>query len=158
MIISTVAAYLLVSVTLGFNYLESFRIASALENPQGYRLLAEPLDFIVTRLEGIAEILLFLGPYVLLVALCGLVMTRANGRLAVLALLGIATLGFMFLTGAFRTGETARAAMIVYPFLVIPVGYFFANREDEYRSSSYLLPSLIFGQTLIMQMVGDYFW
>ncbi len=28
-------------------------------------ILAEPLDFIMTRIEGIAEILLFLGPYVL---------------------------------------------------------------------------------------------
>ena len=94
----------------------------------------------------------------LLIALCGLVLTRAKGRLAILTLLGIASLGLMFLAGAFRTGETARAAMIVYPLLVIPVGYCFADREDEYLSATYLLPSLIFGQTLIMQMVGDYFW
>ena len=94
----------------------------------------------------------------LLIALCGFVLTRANGKLAVLALLGFATLGFMFLTGAFRTGEAARAAMIIYPLLILPVGYFFANRQDEDRSSRYLLGSLVFGQTLIMQMVGDYFW
>jgi len=64
----------------------------------------------------------------------------------------------MFLTGAFRTGEIARAAMIIYPLLVLPMGYFIANRQDEDHSSSYLLGSLVFGQTLIAQTVGDYFW
>ena len=121
-------------------------------------MLAEALDFIMTRMVGFAEILLFLEPHVLLIGLCGLVMTWAMGRLAVFALVGIATLGFMFLTGAFRTSEIARAAMIIYPLLVLPVGYFFANRQDEDRPSGYLLGSLVFGHMFIMQMAGDCFW
>lgn len=62
-----VAAVALASLrAFGFDYFASFRTASHLENPGGFRLLVDPLDYAATRVEDVAELLFFLGPAVLL--------------------------------------------------------------------------------------------
>jgi hypothetical protein len=61
------------------------------------------------------------------------------------------------LSGAYRTGETTRAAFFVYPFIMISVGYGM-DRELEDGSGYGLLAALVFVQTLLMQLAADYDW
>ena len=106
--------HLFIWAATGFSYVESFQIASAFENPNGYRLIAEPANFILTRLEG--------------------------------------------LFGVFRTGETARAAMFLYPLSIFPIGIAI-NEFSSWRSNQarFILIAL-FAQGIAMQFIGDYFW
>jgi hypothetical protein len=137
----------------GFNYAHSFQIASALENPDGFRLWAEPLSYSFTRVEDVLEILLFFGPFMTLLLLRGL---RLGGNLRLFSL-GIGALLAMFLTGAFRTGETARACLFFYPYLLLPV-VLYLGKINPSESQQRVLLALVFGQGIIMQLFGGYFW
>jgi len=150
------AAYLALYAALGFNYAESFLVAARIEN-EGASIFTRPLDYLVTRLEGITELLVFLTPFVLALAVRGrryLAVDRDLGRLfglAAVALLGV------FAVGLFKTGETTRALLYFYPFFLLPaVAYM--RRVDAGFADRFLLATLVFGQTFAMQLVGYYFW
>ena len=138
----------------GFDYAASFRMASHLENPAGFRLLADPVDYLATRVEDVAEILFFLGPAVLLAT------ARARGTLTkvprTVFVVAVGSLGLAFLTGAFHTGETARACIFVAPILLLPVLARLHQRPDPGSRDLLLRATLGFG--LILQLVGDWFW
>lgn len=157
-LLGAAAVYLVVYLIADFSWLASFRIASSVENPQGFRLLHSPGAFLFTRLEGIVEILLFAGPVLTLLAARGLGHARAHQRpLFVLVALGALTLLAMFLTGAFKTGETARACLFFYPYLVLPLASLASSDElDAHRQLD--LVGLLMAQTLGMQLFGDYVW
>jgi len=154
------AVYLAMATFGGFDYLSAFRTASALENPGGFLLWADPLSYVMTRLENVAEILLFFGPFLLVLTVRGWKVARADGGyrdLWVLTALGAGTLLAMFATGAFRTGETARACLFIYPYLLLPA----AAWLDSWRagpSEARRLAWLVFGQSLLMQTIGGYYW
>lgn len=139
---------------LGFDYVASFREASHLENPDGFRLLVDPVEYLATRVEDVAEILFFLGPAVLLAT------TRARGAMTAVprtvVLVAVASLVGAFLTGAFRTGETARACLFVTPLLLLPVLARLHQRPDP--ASRDLLLRATMGYGLALQLVGDWFW
>ncbi len=144
----------------GFDYVDSFRTASALENPGGFLLFAEPASYVMTRLEDVANIAWFFGPFLLVLFVRGVQVmwrTAACRDLLALTVLGIATLLAMFLSGAFRTGETARACLFIYPYLIFPVAAYLEQR-GRYDDDRRLLLSLVFGQSLAMQTLGGYFW
>jgi len=159
-ILGVCLVYVVVHLAWGFNYLGSFAIASALENPQGFRLISEPVSYLITRLENVAAILIFFGPFLLVLWLRGWRTMRRTGtfrELFVLTNLGVATLLAMFLAGAFRTGETARACLFICPYLMFPVAAFLQQahcRESDQRT----LLWLVFGQTVVMQTFGGYLW
>jgi len=159
-ILGTCLLYLLVYLACGFDYLGSFAVASALENPQGFRLSSEPVSYLVTRLENVITILVFFGPFLLVLSLRGWrTMRRTRVLPAPFALtnLAVVTLLAMFLAGTFRTGETARACLFIYPYLTFPVAAFLQQgpcRESDKRT----LLWLVFGQTIAMQTFGGYFW
>jgi hypothetical protein len=138
----------------GFDYVESFRAASRMENPAGFRLLVDPVDYLATRIEDVAEILFFLGPALLLAS------QRSWSTLAgpprVLVLTSIGALGLAFLTGAFRTGETARACIFVAPILLLPLLACLHARPDP--SSRALVLRATFGYGILLQLFGDWFW
>jgi len=71
--------------------------------------------------------------------------------------LAVGTLLAMFATGAFRTGETARACLFIYPYLLLPVAAQLDHQQPD-ASDRRLLVWLVFGQTLLMQTFGGYFW
>jgi len=159
-LLGTTVLYILLYVFTGLNYAGSFAVASALENPGGFLLLAEPANYLFTRLEDACEILVFFGPF-LLVLFAGGVGTMWRGRprreLLAWTLLGAGTLVAMFLSGAFRTGETGRACLFIVPYLMFPV----AAQIDRGRPRHYerqVLLWLVFGQTLVMQTFGGYVW
>jgi len=141
-----------------FNYLASFLIASRLENSRGFYLLASPASYLFTRLEGVCEIVLFLGPFLGWLLWKGIRSLRQSSRnLFALAWLGALTLAAMFLAGAFHTGETARACLFIYPYLLFPVAAYLQQGRLSPQDAK-ILPVLVFFQSLGMQMFGFYFW
>ncbi|NIM95799.1 MAG: hypothetical protein GTO18_19030 [Anaerolineales bacterium] len=150
--------YIALYVVSGFNYLESFSVASTWENSEGFLLLANPKNYIMTRVEDIAEIVLFFGPFLTLFFLEGLRRRGHDGKLLRLAQVAMIVFILMLLVGVYRTGETARGALYFYPFLIIPVAYALNWRKDFSNREWAVLAILVFAQTLVMQLVGDYFW
>lgn len=138
----------------GYNALLAFRAASLYENPHGFMLLVDPINYLFTRIENVAEILVFLGPFLLVLLIRGLKNFRFE-PLMVLTLLGCATLLAMFLTGAWRTGETARACAFIYPYLLFPVGRYLEQQKTG-ASERLQLAVLVFGQSVAMQTFGHY--
>ena len=144
----------------GFNYLHAFWIASAIENPNGFRLLDNPADYALTRLECVAEVVLFLGPFLTTLywrSLRTILRDSTYRSLLASSLLGVVTLVGMFLTGAFRTGETARACLFIVPYLIIPV-MVYLHKFGADRKEWVQLATLVFGQALLMQTVLGFLW
>ena len=161
--------YLLVDATLGYNYVESFLIASNQQNPGGFMLLAEPARYVFTRFEDVAELALFLTPFLCLLAVRGLgALWRDVGgrRLATntrerepLVMAGVALVGFVALlaAGVYHTGETARGAMYLSPVFFLPIAAAVDRLDATWRATG-LLAAAVFGQSLVMQLIGDYLW
>jgi hypothetical protein len=168
-VLGLVGFYLFVDMALGYNYVTGFLIASNQQNPDGFMLLAEPARYVFTRFEDIAELALFFTPFLCLLAARGLVALwrDVGGRrlrtdtpereplvMAALALTGFAGL---LAAGVYHTGETARGAMYMYPFLMLPVAATIRRLDSAWRGE-WLLAAAVFGQTLVMQLIGDYLW
>ena len=74
---------------------------------------------------------------------------RCEADAVVLA--GCIALGAMLLAGTWKTGETARACLFVYPFLLPRLG------PLPPRSLGVLTIAAA-GQTLFMQLTANFFW
>jgi len=150
--------YYLLKLAFDFNYLEAFVTASKLENPDGFRLFARPFHYVYNRAECVAEILLFLGPFALLNICRGFKINQIRtSQPQQLLLLGVGTLLVMFATGAYRVGETARACIFIYPFLLFALLPLFQN-ENQNTRLSYRLAYQVFAQGILMQLFGTYLW
>lgn len=150
--------YIIICAVFNFNYINSFIIASTLENPLGFRLFIEPISYIFSRLEGIFEITLFFGPFLCVVMLRGLrIMKNTHSHLGTMTWLAIATLLAMFITGAFHTGETSRICLFIYPYMIFPIASYLSYIKISIKEKNTLL-SLVFIQTVFMQLFGDYSW
>lgn len=139
----------------GYNHLTGFFTASSIENPDGFRLFSNPLNYVVTRIEDIGELMLFLsfGWLALLfhpklISLQWKNIKQLNLALVVSALVVIS---LMFLTGAYRTGETARAAIFLYAFLILTL----VNAKAIVIKDIVRLAAI---QTAVMQLFGYYYW
>jgi len=138
-------------IYLNYDYIESFMTASRLENEAGFMLFVSPVKYLATRIENVYEIALFLS-----VGTVSVLMVRdkfefkgdMNRSLATTAII---ILGMMFLTGAFKTGETARACLFIVSYILILL-------KDINSSLLGSLISLAALQTIIMQQMGNYFW
>jgi hypothetical protein len=113
---------------------------------------------LATRLEGIFEIALFFGPFLGILFWRGL-RQQAQCSLSFrdLVMLALFTLLLMFLAGFFRTGETARICLFIYPYLLLPVAGYFKEigiTLPEKRQ----IAALVFAQTVLMQLSGLYYW
>ena len=103
----------------------------------------------MTRLEDVADILCFFGPFLLVLSLGGMrimLRTSAYPKPAALTALAVVILAAMFLSGAFRTGETARACLFIYPYLMFPVAACLQRKEFSLTDRKVLL-GLVFGQS-----------
>jgi hypothetical protein len=162
-ILGALTATLLVGVVLfvamqsvfNYNHLQAFVTASAIENWDGFMLLSDPIRYAMTRVECVSEIALFLSFGVLaLLFHRAYIKTRLLGiedGVNAFFLVGAATLLAMFLAGAFRTGETARACLYIYPYFLLAI------RNVEVYTLRALVLAAGF-QTIVMQLVGWYFW
>jgi hypothetical protein len=150
--------YLIIYMFWGFNYINSLMIASTIENPHGFRLISEPLPYLFTRLENVFEIVIFLGPFLMVLFIRGIYILKDScPDLYILTLLGFATLLAVFLTGAYVTGETARGCLFIYPYFMFPVTAYLENINIDFREKSQLA-QLVFSQSLLMQLFGNYVW
>lgn len=148
------AGYVVLRAVFGFDYAESFLLASMLENPRGFMAVAEPASYVFTRLECVGDVLVFLGPFLLVLLVRGL---RRATPLRAVVWTALATTAALLAVGVFRTGETARAALFVYPLLLAGVAAelkVIRPSMSEWRT----LAALVFGQAVAMQLAGDYFW
>jgi hypothetical protein len=173
-----VVCYFATDLLLGYDYIDSFLLASkqqtvaatlhftptaqqvrtaTLENTSGFLLLAEPAKYVFTRIEDIAEIALFFTPYLCVLCVRGVSALRARREAFVLSMCGILSLLGMFAAGVYHTGETARGAMYIYPFLLLSVAAVLHSVEPT-RRDKWVLAALVFGQTLLMQILGYYRW
>ena len=150
--------HLLAYWLVGYNALVSFHTASHYENPNGFMLFIAPVNYLFTRLEDIFELAVFLGPWLLLLIWRGLKGGwPQRSALYRLSLLGIGTLLTMFITGAFRTGETGRAAMFIFAYFLIPIALLLDRLKSD-RSQRVQLATIVFAHTVLMQVIGNYFY
>ncbi|WP_049898436.1 hypothetical protein [Halococcus agarilyticus] len=170
-VLGLVAFYAFVDVALGYDYLHSFTIASNQQNPGGFLLTAKPAWYVYSRLEDVAELALFFTPFCCLLAARGARALRRDvlGRGGwlpenarerdplVIAGTAIGSFVALLAAGVYHTGETARGAMYLYPFLLLPVAAALRRIAPDERER-WLLAAAVFGQSLLMQLVGGYLW
>jgi len=75
----------------------------------------------------------------------------------VIASAAIGSFAALLVAGVYHTGETARGAMYLYPFLLLPVAAALRRIARDERER-WLLAAAVFGQSLLMQLVGGYLW
>ncbi|MFL6595349.1 MAG: hypothetical protein ACJ8HQ_07880, partial [Chthoniobacterales bacterium] len=152
-VLAVIAVYVAIYFASGFNLLASFRTASAIENEHGFMLLHNPLDYFVSRLQSIGEVMLFFGPY-----LCLLFVRSVRGSQRHIATwLALGSFALLLAAGTFRVGETARICNFLYPFLLLPIARYL-NQRNATEAEKAQLAWLVFGQTILMQAAGSYFW
>jgi hypothetical protein len=144
------------NILFGYNHLQGLQTASAIENPDGLLLIVAPLRYLSTRIEDVSEILLFLslGFLAMLIhpGMLGFSWSDWRQKLNVrIMLAGIIALVAVLLSGAYKTGETARGALYIYPYLMM------ALIDTDMETVKTLLP-LAALQTCIMQLIAGYFW
>lgn len=138
-----------------YDHILSFITASHLENPEGFRALAHPWEYVMTRIEDVCEIALFFSIGCLAVFFDRSKIKsffRSFKKNEILLMFsGVLVLLMMFASGAFRTGETARACLFIYPYLFLGL-----MRMEERRLRDLVYLAGI--QTAAMQLFGGYFW
>jgi hypothetical protein len=139
----------------GYSHLRAFLTASAIENPGGFRGFSEPVNYLATRVECVSEIAFFLSFGFLAIlfhpARAGFSWTDVRSPATALLITGPFALLAIFLGGAYNTGETARTALFIYPYLMTSL-----VRADAAVVGDITVLAGI--QTVGMQLLGNYFW
>jgi hypothetical protein len=145
--------FFLIYLVSGYNQQEAFSLASKSENPNGFLLFHKPFIYLMTRLEDLCEILLFLSFGFLAVLFSKETKIQVFGyrNINILFFSAISAISAMFLTGAYVTGETARACLFLTPYFLILLKDL---NSDQFKILFYL--SLF--QTFGMQMIGNFYW
>lgn len=152
---AVVGAHVILYLATGYDAWHAFREASHYENPNGFMLFVDPANYLFTRLEDVSEILFFLGPFLIVMFWRGMKKIEFT-PLFTLTGVGVMTLLGMYLVGAWRTGETARACAFIYPFLLFPVAKLLDAGST--KNARLQLASLVFLQSVLMQSLGTYHW
>jgi hypothetical protein len=161
-----IGIYGILLFALGFNYINSFIAAVAAETSQGWELITNPFEYFTTRIKNVMDIIMFFGPVLIVLFYKGFKSLKDNKQtnelstqLFHLVTASIITLLSIFILGAYDHGETARAAMFIYPFLLIPVAFFLSNQDNRIlKFEMGILLFVIFGQAIFMQLIGNYVW
>ncbi|TXT54659.1 MAG: conserved membrane protein of unknown function [Candidatus Thorarchaeota archaeon] len=155
--------YLTLWIYLDFNYLDSFLHATNAENPNGFMLFDNPLNYFVTRIQNVMDILVFYGPILTALSLFGYQLLKQNqdnelsAELLSLLLASVFAILLLFMTGAPKKGETARICMFILPVVLMPVIYYLKEKKICRRDWIILL-MLVFVQAAIMQLIGIWVW
>jgi hypothetical protein len=166
MIAGIIGIYGILLFALDFNYITSFITAVAAETAQGWELITNTSEYISSRIKNIMDILMFFGPVLIVLFYKGFKslknersLSATSAQLYHLVSAAVITLLLIFVLGAYDHGETARAAMFIYPFLLIPVAIYMNNYKGRISRSEFgLLLLVVFGQSIIMQLIGFYIW
>lgn len=144
----------------GYDYYQGFEIARSYEGPAGPYALVDTWSYVITRIENVLELLIFFSPILSLLLFKGLqsVFCKDSARwLTLVGAAGIVSLLVFFLAGGYYTGETARAALYIYPFLLMPIIGLLDKVKVSWQTRKRLL-YIVFGQTVLMQLFGWYAW
>jgi hypothetical protein len=158
--LAVAVAFAVVWAVTGFDYLSAGVAAAHLENPLALAPAAHATEYALSRIEDVAEILVFLGPLLIGAIVRGWSpLRRASAPAAAAVTTAIITVAVMFVAGAFRTGETARGCLFLWPFLLLPVlaGEQAAMAETESGVRRDILYA-VFAQAVLMQAFGSFFW
>lgn len=157
--ISLGVVYIFTLLFFDYDYINSFLIASQLENPNGFRLLSNPIDYFFTRIEDILEIIIFFGPFLLILFFRGLkILQEKDYKVHFYHVLSAIFILITFLIlGVYKTGETARSANYILIFLLIPIAFYFKKYNYSQEELNHLF-NFVFIQTFIMQFIGWYIW
>lgn len=143
-------------LTTGFDWFESFRRASAIENDKGFLLLANPRGYLWYRLGAVAEILIFFTPFMAVLAYQGLgKLRREHADAFTLTWLGPSVLALMLLAGMLKIGEAARVCIFIVPYLMLPA---FVTWGELDRAGRLRTLGLVLGWSTFMQLFGFYQW
>lgn len=144
--------------TSGFNYAEAFITAFIEERPGDEAFYYGPSWYVPTRLQNVADLLFFLGPFLAYLGWKGFREADLWGEpLALLGILGVGAILAVYALGLYKDGTTSRNCFYVYPFLFFFVGLSLRGRTLSSRARSVLF-ALVFGQTVLMQIVGNYIY
>ena len=138
----------------GYNHWLTFHKASSSENPGGFMLFEKPYIYFWTRAQAVAEILMFLSLGFVAVLFGRKYYKQqlfSDLRINLLFASAISSLGLMFLSGAYGTGETARSCLFIVPFFILLL----KNVRSETFFVIYFLSLL---QAFGMQLIGNFFW
>ncbi len=143
---------------IGFNYLESFRLASLIQNSKGFSLIADPASLILW-VQDVLALVVFFGPFLTLLLFRGLpIAARKYRELALLTLIAILLLiGILSQLGPYSGGESARFSLFIYPYLLFPIAAYLDNIQMN-SPERFQLFGVVFLQSLIMQLSATYFW
>jgi hypothetical protein len=155
LVATVIGVHFVLYIATGYDAWHAFREASHYENPNGFMLFVDPANYFFTRLEDVSEILFFFGPFLIVMFWRGMKKIEFT-PLFTLTVLGILTLAGMYLVGAWRTGETARACAFIYPFLLFPIAKLLDLSST--KNARLQLASLVFLQSVVMQSLGTYHW
>jgi len=154
-IVLCIACNELIGDYFGYSHFLGFIQASALENSEGFRGFTEPINYFITRIENFSEIALFfsLGCFVALFHpdILRLRFLEINDDWSAFTLFSIFSVLLFCFAGAYKTGETARACLFIYPYLLLA----FRNMENPPLTFITMFAGI---QTIIMQLFGDYCW
>jgi hypothetical protein len=112
-------SFLVLYLVSGFSYLRGFFSAAAYENPAGFRLFSEPLEYLTGLTTGVGDLWWFMWPWLGLLLAGGVrealkrPVPEDGWALGLLFSLLLA-----LLAGACRVGETARIMLFAYPPLL----------------------------------------
>lgn len=153
---SACALLLLLRPLFGFDWLTAFFKTCSMENPRGFMLLAESKRYLWYRLGALAELAVFLTPFLGLLWLRGFRQLAAGHADAfALAWLGPASLAALLLTGALRIGEAARICLFILPYLFLPVVAAFRQLSAASRAR---VARAVLGYGIVLQLFGFYQW
>jgi hypothetical protein len=148
--------YVAIYFVFNFNYLQAFMLAIILYHPRSF--IALPVDYIFTRIEDVAEIILFFGPFLGVLLIRGIRIAKTCGSaLFPVFQTAILTLLAMFIGGMCPVGETARPCSFIYPYMLFPVALYLEKMGLSVTEKN-RITYLVFVQTLLMQLFGDYYW
>jgi hypothetical protein len=142
---------LILKYSCQYDYFQSFITSAVFDTSCGARYTNRPITYLSTRFECICDILLMLS-LGLLALFPKFKFKNLEEKLSLsIASGGILIISMAILGGIFRTGETARASMFIYPYLLL---LFLDEKPEMIKFAAYLAGF----QTVIMQAIGNYFW
>ena len=147
---------------VGFNYVNAFLYASS--TTSGFTLFSNPLNYFVTRLQNVLDILIFFGPILTVLCYRGIKNLKQEylrgtelSTTYLLVTSALFALLILFLAGAPNKGETARICMFILPFLLVPVAYEL-QKQNYAQIERIKLLAIVFGQTVLFQLIAIWVW
>ena len=123
-----------------------------MENPDGYRLLAEPASWAASRVGALLEIALLFSPVLCAALVHGsrLLLTQ-RPRVARLCLAALVALPAYLATGVLPSGEGARCCLFVVPLFFLAVAACLAEASaGRWRA----VGLAVAGQSVLLQHFG----